>query len=341
MHAAVVELDPLSDPVRARADHDDGAARRLGNGVLALVREVEVRRPRLELGRARVDGEPAGRRTTSPHLGFVDAEHTGDPRVGETEALRARDVAILGQLPLGFADRLELGQEVRVRAGELRQLVSGLAPLERLQERLREGAAEAERLADGAHLRAELTRRTGELFEVEARRLDRDVVEGRLEGSRRLARDVVRQLVERVADGEQRRQLRDREPGRLRGERRGAGDARVHLDQGELARLGLVRELHVRAAGRDADRARTRERRLAEPLELGVGERLLGRDRPRVARVDAHRIDVLDRADDDAVAGAIAHHLELVLLPAGQRALDEHLAGGTRCQSELHLTVKL
>src|SRR5439155_16050306 len=96
-----------------------------------------------------------------------------------------------------------------------------------------------------------------------------------------------------------------------------------------LARLRLVCELHVRAAGRHADRARARERRLAEPLELGVGERLLGRDRPRVARVDAHWIDVLDRADDDAVAGAIAHHLELVLLPAGQRALDEHLAGGT------------
>jgi hypothetical protein len=42
--------------------------------------------------------------------------------------------------------------------------------------------------------------------------------------------------------------------------------------------------------------------------------------------VDAHRVEVLDRADDDAVAGGVAHHFELVLLPAVQRALDEDLA---------------
>ena len=79
-------------------------------------------------------------------------------------------------------------------------------------------------------------RRARELLEVEPRRLDRHVVERRLERRRRLAGDVVRQLVERVADREQRRELRDREAGRLRGERRGARDARVHLDHAELAR---------------------------------------------------------------------------------------------------------
>ena len=79
---------------------------------------------------------------------------------------------------------------------------------------------------------------------------------------------------------------------------------------------GMHRELDVRAAGRDADRARGRERRLAELLVDRVGERLLRRDRPRVAGVDAHRVEVLDRADDDRVAARVAHHLELVLLPA-------------------------
>ena len=39
-----------------------------------------------------------------------------------------------------------------------------------------------------------------------------------------------------------------------------------------------------------------------------------------------HRIDVLDRADDDAVVGAVAHDLELVLLPTGDALLDEDLA---------------
>ena len=89
-------------------------------------------------------------------------------------------------------------------------------------------------------------------------------------------------------------------------------------------------ELHVRAAGRDADRARGRERRLAELLVERVGQRLLRRDRPRVAGVDAHRVEVLDRADDDRVAARVAHHLELVLLPAGEVLLDEHLADRAR-----------
>jgi hypothetical protein len=45
-----------------------------------------------------------------------------------------------------------------------------------------------------------------------------------------------------------------------------------------------------------------------------------------VARVDAHRIDVLDRADDHDVVGVIAHHLELELAPAEHRLLQQHLA---------------
>ena len=146
-----------------------------------------------------------------------------------------------------------------MEAGDLRQRVARLDAFERLQQRLRERAAEAERLADGPHLGPELARVAGELLEVEAGRLHGDVVEGRLERGARLARDVVRQLVEGVADSEQRGQLRDRVAGRLRGERGGARHARVHLDQCELAGVRLVGELDVRATGRDADRPRTRE----------------------------------------------------------------------------------
>ena len=61
-----------------------------------------------------------------------------------------------------------------------------------------------------------------------------------------------------------------------------------------------------------------------------VGQRLLGRDRPRVARVDAHRVEVLDRAHDDAVARGVGHHLELELLPALHRLLDEYLPDRAR-----------
>ena len=42
--------------------------------------------------------------------------------------------------------------------------------------------------------------------------------------------------------------------------------------------------------------------------------------------VDAHRVDVLDRADDHDVVGVVAHDLELELAPAEHRLVDEHLA---------------
>ena len=41
----------------------------------------------------------------------------------------------------------------------------------------------------------------------------------------------------------------------------------------------------------------------------------------------AHRIDVLDRADDDAIVVLIAHHLHLVFFPAEHRFLDQHFRG--------------
>ena len=42
--------------------------------------------------------------------------------------------------------------------------------------------------------------------------------------------------------------------------------------------------------------------------------------------MNAHRVEVLDRADDHDVVGAIADDLQLELVPAPDRLLDEHLA---------------
>ena len=100
---------------------------------------------------------------------------------------------------------------------------------------LAEVAADAHRLAHRLHLRRQRPVGARELLEREARRLHDDVVDRRLERGRRRAGDVVRDLVERVADGEAGRDLRDRVARRLRRERRAARDARVHLDHDELA----------------------------------------------------------------------------------------------------------
>src|SRR3546814_6422927 len=50
--------------------------------------------------------------------------------------------------------------------------------------------------------------------------------------------------------------------------------------------------------------------------------------RSAVTRVDAHRIDVLDRADDDGIVVPVADDLHLIFLPAEERLLDQHLGGG-------------
>ena len=78
------------------------------------------------------------------------------------------------------------------------------------------------------------------------------------------------------------------------------------------------------------DRADHRQRLVAELLIERVGERLLRRDGDAVAGVDAHRVDVLDRADDHDVVVAVAHHLELELAPADHGLLDEHLPDRAR-----------
>ena len=41
--------------------------------------------------------------------------------------------------------------------------------------------------------------------------------------------------------------------------------------------------------------------------------------------MDAHRVKVFDRADDDALILVVAHHFHLVFLPAEQAFLDEDL----------------
>ena len=205
------------------------------------------------------------------------------------------------------------------------------APLLEAAQRLLQGrrvvAADRHRLADALHGRRERRIGRGELLEREARHLHDHVVEGRLEArGRRSPGDLVADLVEAVADRESRGDLRDREPGRLRRERARARHARVHLDDDDAAVGGVHRELDVAAARVDTDRADDVDADVAQALILAVRQGQCRCDRDRVAGVHADRVDVLDRAHHDGVVGGVAHELELVLLPAGDRLLEQHLA---------------
>ena len=126
--------------------------------------------------------------------------------------------------------------EVRLAGVAVQPEAPGLERAEALLQRLGERAADGHRLADRLHLRAEHARGAGQLLERPARHLGDDVVDRRLEAGRRLAGDVVRDLVERVPDGEPRGDLRDREAGRLRRKRRRPADTRVHLDDDHARR---------------------------------------------------------------------------------------------------------
>ena len=309
MHAAVVELDALADAVRARAEDHDALGRAGRRLLVALAPgRVEVVRAGCDLAGARIDPAEHGRRRYLARF-------------------------------LG-CQRRELALEERVQSVGLPLEVAFEAAL-RLDERLEERPTDPHRLAHRLHLGAERRVGAGELLEREARDLHDHVVERRLEARRGRPGQVVRDLVERVADRELRRHLRDWIAGRLGRERRRPRDAGVHLDHPQLTRHAAARELDVRTAGVDADRADDADRRVAQLLVRIVAERHLRRDGDRVTGVDAHRIEVLDRADDHDVVGSVAHDLELELVPAAHRLLDEHLRDRRLGQAAQDLAVQL
>ena len=207
-----------------------------------------------------------------------------------------------------------------------------LEAAQRLVERRAEGAVDGHHLAGRLHLAAERAVGGRELVEREARQLDDDVVERRLEGGDRRAGDDVGDLGQPPPDGDLGRDPRDRVAGRLAGERRRARHARVDLDHRVLGRVGRERELDV-AAALDAERADDRERRAAQPLVDRVGQGLDRRDDDRVAGVDAERVDVLHRAHGDARVVGVAHDLVLDLLPADEALLDHDLVDRAGAQA--------
>ena len=103
----------------------------------------------------------------------------------------------------------------------------------------------------------------------------------------------------------------------------------------------MHRELDVAPAGRDAHLADDPAGGVAHHLVLAVRERHRGRHRDRVAGVDAHRVEVLDRADDDHVVGPVPHHLELELLPADDAPLHQHRADRGELEPAAELGLEL
>ena len=203
-----------------------------------------------------------------------------------------------------------------------------------LLERFGEGSSNRHCFADRLHLGEEDAGRAGELLERPARQLGYDIVDRRLKTRRGLLGDVVRNFIEGVANGQTCRDLCDRESRRFRCERRRARHTWVHFDDDLTAGLRVDSELHVRSTGLYADAAHHCEGVVAHLLQLDVGQGLGRCHGDRIARVYAHRVDVLDRADDHLVVRVVTHDLELVFLPALDRLLDEDLVDWARIDAK-------
>ena len=239
------------------------------------------------------------------------------------QALRAR----LGELGL---DHFAVGGDFVETIDTDFQTTQGLV------QRFLQGAADSHHFADGLHLRRQARIGGREFLEGETRHLGDHVVDRRLERGRGLAAgDLVGQFVQRVADGQLGRDLGDRETGRLGGQCRRTRNPRVHLDDDHAAISRADRELYVRTAGIDADLAQHGDRGVAHDLVFTVGQRLRRGDGDRVTGMHAHRVKVLDRADDDAVVRLVADHFHLVFLPAEQAFLDQQFAGRRSLETAL------
>ena len=145
--------------------------------------------------------------------------------------------AIGGRRAEGGAHRIavvvfaEPGDRHFIEAGE-----AGLQPAQRLLQAFLEGASDRHDLTDRFHGGGEERFGAGELLESEARDFGHHVVDSRFERRRRdAAGNVVRQFVERVANGQPGGDLGDRKTGGLRGQGRGSRYARIHLDDHEAA----------------------------------------------------------------------------------------------------------
>ena len=139
--AAVIELDPLSDPDRTPTDYHYLLIVRWSDLALELVGGVEVRRLSLELGGTRVDhlvGRPDAQRF--PRFPDIIWVFSGNARyvfvseanlLGGFEHLRSFQVL---ELSLDLGDPLELRNEELVPAGELAHVVNRHPTAERFED---------------------------------------------------------------------------------------------------------------------------------------------------------------------------------------------------------------
>ena len=270
-----------------------------------------------------------------PRIDTADGVDAGDIPAA-AQGLDHKEDAVLGRGAHSLGELVVAQLVGTLLATSTNALMPVLQRTHGLAEGLLEGAADCHDLAHGLHARGERGVGALKLLEGKARNLDDAVVDRGLKAGGRGLGDVVDDLVERVAHGQARGGLGDGETRGLGGKRGRTAHARVHLDDDQATGVGVHGKLHVGAAGLDANLLQNGERGHTHALILKVGERLRRRHSDGVAGVNAHGVEVLDGAHDDAVAGVVAHDLHLVLFPALDGLLNQHLVCGRELQALAH-----
>ena len=199
-----------------------------------------------------------------------------------------------------------------------------------LLQRGLEGTVDGHHLAGSLHLGRNLPVAVGEFVEGPAGNLHHAVVQGRLKGRPRLARNRVGNFVQPLAHGNFGGDPGDWVAGGLAGQGGAAADPGVHFDDvvvGVRFPVGLQRLFHPGvgpqghldiAAALNTQAANNLQAGRPEHLVLLVGQGLAGGHHDAVAGVGAHRIQVFHVADGDAVVVPVADNLVLNLLPTHQ-----------------------
>ena len=195
-------------------------------------------------------------------------------------------------------------------------------------ERFLKSATNRHHLTHRFHLGGQPTVGCRELFKGEARNFGDHVVDTRLKTRWRCtACDLVAQLIQRITHSKFGSHLGDRKPGGFGGQSGRARDARIHLDNDHASVVRVDGELYIGATGVDADLAQHGQTGVAQNLVFLVAQRLGWCHRDRVACVHTHRVEIFDRADDDAVVCLVAHHLHLEFFPAQKRFFNQQFVG--------------
>ena len=331
-HAKALAIGAHKALVRAGQRSDPGVARAV---LLEQAHRVGIDILHTQAADALLDLHHVVDTVEVPRINAADGMDAGDIPAA-TQGLDHKEDAVLGRGAHGLS-KLVVAQLIgTLFATGANALVAILQRAHSLAKGLLKGAADRHNLAHGLHARGERGVGTLELLEGKARHLDHTVVDCGLKAGGRSLGDVVDDLVERIAYGQARGGLGDGETRGLGGQRGRTAHARVHLDDDQAAGLGVHGKLHVGATGLDADLLQNGERGHAHALILKVGERLCRRHGDGVTGMHAHGVEVLDGAHDDAVAGVVTHDLHLILFPALDGLLDQHLVGGRELEALAH-----